>query len=128
MVEVIECQSLEERTKEKAGEVFKILEEKGLFVREFSGLFRMFNELFQDRKLRDYQETAWHIEKGRWRWWGDFRFWWGDSNVMDGMIVSLSTNNITFLVSSRSALLSQIRDIAEQIKRRSNFEVKIVRF
>ena len=124
----IECRNLEKETQEKAGKIFEILEEKGLFAQEFTGLFKLFNELFQNRKLREHQETAWHIKEGRWHWWDTICFSWRDSRVLNGMFISLSTNTITFLACSWSNLLPQIRNITEQIRKDSNFKVKIITF
>ena len=115
----IEYRSLEKETQEKAGEIFKILKEKGLAVQEFSGLFKMFNDL-QKRKLREHKESAWHIKEGKIHWWNSF--------LREAMFISLSTNTITFIAPLESSLLPKIRDVAEQIKEGSNFEVKIVTY
>lgn len=125
MVKTIETKSLKEETREKAGEVFSILKENGLFTKEFSEGFKVLNRmdvaLFHwGRDLEEHQETLWHIKKGEWRWWNAV------VNSAVVMVITLSTNTITFLVLSRSTLLSDIKNLAEQIEARSDFKVKIV--
>jgi len=116
----IEYKSLERETQEKAGEIFKILEERRLSVQEFSTLSKIFIDLFQKRKLREHKESAWHIKEGKIHWWNIF--------LIETMFISLSTNTITFIVPLESPLLLKIRDVAEQIREGLNFEVKIVTF
>jgi|GEM_PF-3723523 len=127
MASVIETEheNLKKKTQEKAGKVFEILKEEGLFARQFSDFSRVLNELFQSRKSREHQETGWHIKRGRWHWWDTILLSWRRNAAM---IISLSTNTVTFMVYSDSNLLQQIRSIAEQISKDTSFETKIIKF
>ena len=108
MGKVVEHKSLEEKIQEKAGEVFEILKENGLFTRQFlSG-------------------TAWSVKEGGFRWWHDLFL---RLNINDpSMFISLSDNTVIFMIPSASPLLEKIRNVGEQIAEKLNFEISIHRF
>lgn len=102
MGKVVEHRSFEEEIQEKAGEVFEILKENGLFIRQF--LFK----------------PAWHIKEERFHWWDTS--WMGGGSVI---FISPSGNTIDFMVPPASSLLPKIRDVAKQITKRLDLDVHI---